>query len=245
MSYLPALLALAAALIGIRGASKWNDKTPGVHWWKRITIAGWLAALLAILSATLSLVEAQKATEIKLELDREKQSAKRLAYRQLHDALGQLLDPFVFLMSGDCRSDDLVHVVDCASKTEFLERLGSISVMDRPDPLFLPRVENWAAFIGTAASRADDKLESVSVQFRSELGVEATTNIDSLRESGQLTILMSVPSMVVLNQQNGGDPRKLTLQLAFLGPREPEHDYLPFMRTVRSLLVEADAAIAK
>jgi hypothetical protein len=245
MIYLPAILALAAALFGIRGAAKWDDKQPGIPWWRRITIAGWLAALLALMSATASIVDAQKAAETKRELVKQQQLSKRLAFGQLREALGVLVNPLVFLMSSDCRSDDLVRVVDCALREDFLTRLEAISVMARPDPLFLPRVSSWAEFIGVSANRADDKLESVLVQFRSELDEKTLNGVEALRKSGQLTILMSLPSMVVLNQQQGVDPRRMTLRMALLGPREPDYDYVPFLRNVRSLLVEADTALKK
>ena len=244
MRYLPALLALASALVAvIRG--KWDE---GVSWrslMKYVTAAGWITITLAIASAGLSVADAHKAAVKERELEKQKLVVKRLAFSQLREALGQIINPFVFLHSGECRTDDLVKLVDCSMTDAFLTRIGHISITDRPDPLFLPTTSSWAGFIARSAALGDTELESFETSFRDGIDEDILNKVEGIRKSGELVIMMALPTMVAANQQHHNGPKRISLRLALLGPADADNGYKQFMQTIRQLLVQANAILPR
>ena len=123
---------------------------------------------------------------------------------------------------------------------EFMTRIGSIAVTDRLDLLFLPTVNSWAQFISRSVSLADPELEGVATNFRDDLGEDVLNGVDTIRKSPELVILLSLSSMVEMNRQQHADPRRISLQLALLGPAGADNVYKQFMKTVRQLVVKTD-----
>lgn len=231
MSYISALIALAATILGVRGHT-WNDRSMSHRWWQRITVAGWAAITLALLSAGVSLKEAHLAASREQELRQRQLASARLAFQELHEALGILTQPFVFLASGDCRTDDLVKLADCALAGPFIAHLWNVKIYDPPEPLFLPSQRSWATYIAQAANQGDEALKNVTLQFHSDLPPDVLASIDSIRNSGELVGMMSLSSLLTMNEAQHRDVNSITIGLALSGFKD---DYVPFFELVKRL----------
>lgn len=220
-------LTLAATLVGVRGRT-WDDTSRGRRWWRRITLTGWAAIGLAACSGVVSLIEARRAVEKSAQIE-------RIAYRQVREALNVMLQPYLFLATGDCRTDSASKLADCALDTSFRERLWTVKLLDQPDPMFLPFESSWASLFAKSAAQADESLRDVAVQFRSDLSPNVLSTIDSLRNSGQLIAAMSFPSLVKLNLDQGKDVDHITIGLAMSGFAD---DYEPFFELTKRLAGE-------
>jgi hypothetical protein len=224
MGYFAIVLTLAVALVGIRGRT-WDD-TPGRgRWWRRITLTGWAAVGLAVCSGALSLFEARRAAEKQARIE-------RIAYGQVREALNVMLQPYLFLATGDCRTDSATKLADCALDTSFREHLWTMKILDRPNPEFLPFTPSWASLSAKSAAQASESLEDVEVQFRSDLSPDVLSMIDALRNSGQLIAAMSFLHLVQLNRDQGKDVDQITIGLAMSGFA---NDYVPFFKLTKRL----------
>ena len=237
--YVSAALAFAAALVGVLGET--HDKAhPGLA---GITALGWGAILVALLSFVVILVETRRDHAKINWQERQKTKVRRIANRQVSEAVAHLLWPFhMFLTEIWKQAADLDFDLDKMDKssTYVLGLLSKPAVRAEFDHIDLrARPKNglpllWWEYLAKHATEARELLNQAAAKYSGYLDADILVAIEDIRADE--LVYFRLPGLGELESSPANTQiTPFPLSFAF-GPREGGRAVDALIEKIRAIL---------
>ncbi len=252
---IPLIIGLLSALIGIRGDT-WHDRAKG---WRRLTLTGWIVAVLAVGSFAAALLNAYSSHKEVAQKLRKETLLTAQAGQDVLDALNRFLVPLEQILettesppTDQTKLEEYVisrHMkdgsdyLDAFMSDAFIERLRMMPAKTCPFPEEKDPDCRLDRIVSGYSRTFESQMRDLLPRYQSVLDADLAALMEEARNHKMLSIFRATASNVERNRELGKDVDQITLGWLLFGPHEPNELYRPYLRILKDLKTAASKIV--